>query len=68
MKRHDDHSHIGNYLLGTGVHFTGLIHYLHGRKHGSLQDDMMLAKELKVLHLELQASGTDCHMRSSLII
>jgi hypothetical protein len=31
----------------------GSIHYHHGGKHGSVQDDMMLKKEPRVLHLDL---------------
>jgi hypothetical protein len=37
----------------------GLVHYHHGRKHGSMQADMVLEKELRVLCLDLQAAGRD---------
>jgi hypothetical protein len=30
--------------------------YHHGGKHGSIQADMVLVKEQRVLHLELQAA------------
>ena len=32
--------------------FSGLVHYHHGGKHGSIQADMVLEKELRVLHLD----------------
>jgi hypothetical protein len=32
------------------------MHCHHGRKHGSLQADVVLEKELRVLHLDLQAA------------
>jgi hypothetical protein len=37
--------------------FRGSVHCRHGRKHGSVQIDMVLEKELRVLHLDLQAAG-----------
>ena len=33
-----------------------LVHYHHGGKHGSMQADMVLEKELRVLHLDLKAT------------
>ena len=42
-------------LVGAGLQFRGLVHYHHGRNHGSVQADMALEKELRVLHLNLQA-------------
>ena len=55
MKRHNDHgnSYKGKYLSGAGLH------YCHGGKHGGMQADMVLEKDLRVLHLDLQAAG-DC--------
>ena len=47
-----------NISLGLAYSFRGLVHYHHGRKHGSVQADMVLEKELRVLHLDLQAAGT----------
>ena len=39
--------------LGLAYSFRGLVHY----HHGSMQADMVLEKELRVLHLDLQAAG-----------
>ena len=36
--------------------FRGSVYYRHGRKHGSMQADMVLEKELRVLHLDLKAA------------
>jgi hypothetical protein len=38
--------------------FRGLVCYLHGAKHGSVQADMVL-EELRVLHLDLRAAEGD---------
>jgi len=45
-----------NILLGLAYSFRGSVHHHHGRKHGSVQGDMVLEKELRVLHLGLQAA------------
>jgi hypothetical protein len=37
----------------------GLVHYHHGKKHGRMQADMVLKKELRVLHLDPQAAGKE---------
>lgn len=37
--------------------FISLIHYYQGGKDGSIQADMVLGKETRVLHLDLQAAG-----------
>ena len=59
MKKHHDHSSsYKGHLTGAGLQFRGLVHYHHGRKHGSVQADMVLEKELRVLHLDRQAAGT----------
>jgi hypothetical protein len=42
--------------LGLAYRFRGSVHYHHGRKHGSIQADMVLEKELRVLHLVLKAN------------
>ena len=47
-------------LTGACLHFRGLGHCHHGRKHGSMQADMVLEKEPRVLHLDLQAAEGDC--------
>jgi hypothetical protein len=39
-----------NISLGLAYSFRGLVHY----RHGSMQADMVLEKELRVLHLDLQ--------------
>jgi hypothetical protein len=36
-----------NIPLGLAYSFRGLVHYPHGRKHGSEQAHMVLEKELK---------------------
>ena len=38
------------HLIGTTLQFRGLVDY-HGRKHGSIQADMVLEKELRVLYI-----------------
>lgn len=38
---------------GADSQFTGFIHYCHDKKHCSMQADMVLKKELIVLHLNL---------------
>jgi hypothetical protein len=40
--------------------FRGSVHYHHGKKHGRVKADMGLEKELRVLHLDLQAAEEDC--------
>jgi hypothetical protein len=41
--------------LGLAYSFRGSVHYHQGRKHGSLQADMVL-EELRVLQLDLKAA------------
>jgi hypothetical protein len=55
VKRHHDHgnSYKEKHLIGAGLQFRGLIHYCHDLKHASIQEDMMLEKELGVLCLDL---------------
>ena len=43
------------HLLGLAYIFRDLVHY----HHGSMQADMVLEKELRVLHLDLQAAEQD---------
>jgi hypothetical protein len=45
-----------NIELGLTYSFRSSVHYYHGRKHGSLQSDMVLEKELRVLHLDPKAA------------
>ena len=42
--------------MGLAYSFRGLVHYHHGGKHGSIEADMVLEKELRVLHLDLKAA------------
>jgi hypothetical protein len=42
---------------GLAYKFRGLVCFHHGGKHDSFQADMVLRKELRVLHLDIQAAG-----------
>jgi hypothetical protein len=55
-----------NILLAQAYRFRGSVHYHHGGKHGGMPADMVLEKELRVLHLDLQAAERDCHAGCSL--
>ena len=50
VKRHHDYSscYKGKHL-GLAHNFRGVVHYCHGRNHGSMQADVVLEKELRVL-------------------
>jgi hypothetical protein len=50
-----------NISLGLAYSFRCLVHYCHDREHGGVQADMVLEKELRVLYLDTQAIGRDCH-------
>ena len=55
MRLHDhSNAYKGNISLGLAYRFRGSVHYHHGGKHGSIQADMMLEKELRVVHLDWQ--------------
>jgi hypothetical protein len=43
--------------LGLAYRFRGSVHYHHGGKHGSIQADMVLEKELRVIDLDLEAGS-----------
>ena len=43
------------HFTGMAYSFRDLVHYPHGGKHGSIQADMVLEKELRVLNLDPQA-------------
>jgi hypothetical protein len=45
-----------NIYLGLTYRFRGSVHYHHGKKHGSIQADMVLEEELRTLHLDLKAA------------
>lgn len=58
MKSHHDHGNsVLKKLIEAGLHFRGLIYYHRSSKHGGMQADLVLEKDLRVLHLDLQASG-----------
>jgi hypothetical protein len=42
--------------LGLAYSFRGSVRYHHGGKHGSIQADLVLEKELSVLQLNPQAA------------
>ena len=69
VKRHHNHGNIykEKTLNGVVLQFKVLDHFHHGRKHSSVQADMML-KELWHLHLDLQVAGRDCYSSHILII
>jgi hypothetical protein len=43
--------------LGLAYRFTGFNDYFYGGNHGTMQTDMLLEKELRVLHLDLKTTG-----------
>ena len=45
-----------NIELGLAYSFRGLVHYHQGRKHGSIQADMVLEKKHRGLYLDLKAA------------
>ena len=47
--------------------FRGLVRYHHGRKHGDMQAGTVLEKELRVLHLDTQAIGSDLSTTLSIV-
>jgi hypothetical protein len=61
VKGHHDlgNSHKGKHLSEPGLQFRGSVLYHHDWKHGSMQVDTVLEKELRVLHLDLQAAGRE---------
>ena len=48
------------HLVRASLQFISLAHYHHGGKHGGMQADMVLEKELRVLHLDPQVAKGDC--------
>jgi hypothetical protein len=46
-------------LIGAGLQFRGLVHCHHDRKHGSLQADMVLERQLRILYLDSSAAGRE---------
>ena len=58
----------GSIYLGLAYRFRGLDHYhhrKHSRKHGSMQVDVVLEKELRVLHFDLKAARRDWHPQAA---
>lgn len=47
-----------NIELGLAYRFRSLVHYCHGRKHGDMQADIKPEKELRVLHQNWKAEGS----------
>ena len=62
VERHHDHrnSYKGRHLIGGDLQFRGSVHYHHVGKHDSVQADVVLEKELRVLHWDPQAAEGDC--------
>ena len=57
MKHHDQgNSHKIKNVIGVGLQFRALVHYHHGRKHGSIQEEEVLGKEVIGLYLSLKAT------------
>lgn len=52
-------SHLPRQLCFCNGRFTGSVHCHHGRKHDSVQVDMVLEKELRVLYLDLKVAWRD---------
>jgi hypothetical protein len=47
--------------LGLAYRFRGLVCYSHGRKHGSMQQSMVLERYLRGIHLNQQGAGRERH-------
>ena len=64
VKRYYDHSNSykGKYLIGVAYSFRGVVHYHHGGRHGGVQAHMMLEKELRVVHLDTEATGSELRL------
>ena len=47
--------------MGLAYSVRGLVHYHHGKKHGSsVQADRVQEKEMRILHLDPKAAERDC--------
>jgi hypothetical protein len=56
-----------NISLTLAYRFRGTVHYHHGGKHGNVQTDLVLKKELRILQLVCrQKKGTAYHTGCSL--
>ena len=61
MKRHYDHgnSYKEKHFIEVAYIFRGLVHCCHGGKHGGMQTDIVLEKQLRVeKELHLDPTGT----------
>ena len=47
------------WLEDVSLLFRGLVHCYHGEKHGNMQADMVLKKELRVVQFDPQATGSE---------
>jgi hypothetical protein len=58
MKRQHDHSNSykGKHLTGAGLQLRSVVHYHHGGKHGSKQADMVLEKDLILIHRQQEVN------------
>lgn len=45
--------------MGDGMQFRALVHQCHGSKHKGIQADMVLETQLRVLHPDQQATGSE---------
>ena len=59
VKRCHDHGNCykGKHLIGSGLQSQRFSLYHHGRKHSSVQAEMLQETELRVLQLDLQEAG-----------
>jgi hypothetical protein len=57
VERHPNHnnSYKGKHLIGDGLEFRGLVH-CQGKKHYSMQGNMVQEEKLRVLHLDPKAT------------
>ena len=64
FKRHWNHenSYKGRHLFVVAYSLRALVRYHHDRKHGGVQAEMVQKKEVRVLHLDIPATGGKlCH-------
>ena len=61
VKRRHDHgnSYKRKHLTGVGLQFRGLTHCYSKKKNGGTQADMVLEKELRLLHPDKQTAGKE---------
>jgi hypothetical protein len=53
-----------SFELGLAYSFRGLVLYHHGRKHGRVQADWVMEKQLRVLHPDQQTAGGELRPQS----